>query len=144
MFSLFVCEIAAVLRHLHGNHQATLPALRFEHLPAAWLRWHWAGQLPLPGVHAMIWLWVKNRVTPKWVALVNGNMDQNPQSNSWWFIFDPYPFGVISTCLVVKTVLGSHYWLVGEFTTHFRTYFSGDWDVKTGGTIWILTQGHFP
>ena len=21
------------------------------------------------------WLWVKNRVTPKWVALLNGNMD---------------------------------------------------------------------
>ena len=31
---------------------------------------------------------------------------------------------------------------LGEFTTHFRTYFSGDWDVKTGGTIWILTHGH--
>ena len=23
-----------------------------------------------------MWLWVKNRVTPKWVALVNGNLDQ--------------------------------------------------------------------
>ena len=30
---------------------------------------------------------------------------------------------------------------VGEFTTYFRAYFSGDWDVKTGGTIWILTHG---
>ena len=30
--------------------------------------------------------------------------------------------------VVVKTVLGSHFGL-GEFTTHFRTYFSGDWDV---------------
>ena len=29
--------------------------------------------------------------------------------------------------------------LVGEFTTHFTTYFSGDWDVHT---IWILTHGH--
>ena len=30
--------------------------------------------------------------------------------------------------LWVKTVLGSDFG-VGEFTTHFRTYFSGDWDV---------------
>ena len=30
--------------------------------------------------------------------------------------------------VVVKTVLGSHVG-VGEFTTHFRTYFTGDWDV---------------
>ena len=50
---------------------------------------------------------------------------------------------------------------VGEFTTHFRTYFSGDWDVHwgydlgfdplgvrvwsvlvgIGGSIWILTHG---
>ena len=32
---------------------------------------------------------------------------------------------------VVKTGLGSHF-QVGEFTTHFRTYFSGDWDVHWG------------
>ena len=37
------------------------------------------------------WLWVNNRVTPKWVALVSGNMDQNLRSNSWWFNFDPRP-----------------------------------------------------
>ena len=42
--------------------------------------------------------------------------------------------------MVVKIVLGSHFG-VGEFTTHFRTYFSGDWDVDWG-TIWILTHGH--
>ena len=30
--------------------------------------------------------------------------------------------------VVVKTVLGSHFG-VGEFTTLFRTYLSGDWDV---------------
>ena len=61
---------------------------------------------------------------------------------------------------------GMPFWWVGEFTTHFRTYFSGDWDVHwghgiltqfwgapprlvflvgigmfTGGTIWILTHG---
>ena len=29
---------------------------------------------------------------------------------------------------------------VGEFTTHFRTYSSGDWDVHWGA-IWILTHG---
>ena len=33
--------------------------------------------------------------------------------------------------VVVKTVLGSHFG-VGDFTTHFRTYFSGDWDVHWG------------
>ena len=32
--------------------------------------------------------------------------------------------------------------LVGEFTTHFRTYFSGWIGMFTGGTIWILTHGH--
>ena len=33
--------------------------------------------------------------------------------------------------VVVRTVLGSHFG-VGEFTTHVRTYFSGDWDVHWG------------
>ena len=32
------------------------------------------------------------------------------------------------------------FWLVGEFTTHFRTYFSGDWDVHWG--YGVLTHGH--
>ena len=27
---------------------------------------------------------------------------------------------------------GIPFWLVGEFTTHFRTYFSGSWDVQVG------------
>ena len=27
---------------------------------------------------------------------------------------------------------GISFWLVGEFTNHFRTYFSGDWDVYWG------------
>ena len=31
--------------------------------------------------------------------------------------------------VVVKTVLGSHFGGLGEFTTHLKTYFSGDWDV---------------
>ena len=35
--------------------------------------------------------------------------------------------------------MGSHFG-TGEFTTHFRTYFS-DWDVHWG-TIWVLTHGH--
>ena len=30
---------------------------------------------------------------------------------------------------------------IGEFTTHFRTYFS-DWLMFTGGTIWLLTHDH--
>ena len=33
---------------------------------------------------------------------------------------------------------GTPFWLVGEFTTHFRTYFSGDWDVHR---YRILTHG---
>ena len=33
--------------------------------------------------------------------------------------------------VVVKAVLGSHFG-AGEFTTHFRTYFSGDWHVHWG------------
>ena len=32
---------------------------------------------------------------------------------------------------------GIPFWLAGEFTTHFRTYFRGDWDV-----YWPLTHGH--
>ena len=27
-------------------------------------------------------------------------------------------------------------------TTHFRTYFSGEIGMFTGGTIWILSRGH--
>ena len=37
--------------------------------------------------------------------------------------------------------MGSHFG-VGEFTTHFRTYFSGWIGMFTGGRIWILTHGH--
>ena len=34
---------------------------------------------------------------------------------------------------------------VGEFTTHFRTYFSGWIGVFTGGKpIWLLTHGNHP
>ena len=39
---------------------------------------------------------------------------------------------------MVKTVLGSHFG-VGEFTTHVRTYFGGDWDNHWG--CGILTHG---
>ena len=35
--------------------------------------------------------------------------------------------------------MGSHFG-VGEFTTHFRTYFSGDWDVHWG--YGLLTHHH--
>ena len=37
--------------------------------------------------------------------------------------------------------LGSHFG-VGEFTAHFRTYFSGWIGMVTGGMVWILTHGH--
>ena len=40
----------------------------------------------------------------------------------------------------VKPVLGSHFG-VGEFTTHFRTYFSGDWDVHWGFDPWPCALG---
>ena len=51
----------------------------------------------------------------------------------------PRVFSAISElAVVVKNVLGSHYW-VGEFTTHVRTYFSGDWDVQWG--YGSLTRG---
>ena len=43
------------------------------------------------------------------------------------------------TWLWAKTVLGFHFG-VGEFTTHFRTYFSGDWDVHWG--YGFLTHDH--
>ena len=33
--------------------------------------------------------------------------------------------------VVVKTD-GIPFWWVGEFTTHFRLYFTGDWDVHWG------------
>ena len=38
-----------------------------------------------------------------------------------------------------KSLIGSHF-QVGEFTTHFRTYFIGDWDVRWG--YGILTHCH--
>ena len=44
-----------------------------------------------------------------------------------------------------KMPLGQHQWDhilvgIGEFTTHFRTDFSGWIGMFTGGTIWVLTQ----
>ena len=41
---------------------------------------------PDPCTLADLGVVVKNRVTPKWVALENGN--------TWWFYFDPYPPGL--------------------------------------------------
>ena len=34
-------------------------------------------QIGIRQSHIHKWLWVKNRVTPKWLALVNGNMDDS-------------------------------------------------------------------
>ena len=39
----------------------------------------------------------------------------------------------------VKTVLGSHFGGLGEFTAHFRTVFGGDWDAHWG--YGVLTHG---
>ena len=44
-----------------------------------------------------------------------------------------------SNLAVGQNRFGSHFG-VGEFTTHFRTYFSGDRDVHWG--CGILTHGH--
>ena len=41
--------------------------------------------------------------------------------------------------MAVLVEMGSHFG-VGEFTTNFRTYFSGDWDVHWGMTR-LLTHG---
>ena len=38
--------------------------------------------------------------------------------------------------------MGSHFG-IGEFTTHFRAYFSG-WIGMFTGTIWVLTHDHTP
>ena len=43
---------------------------------------------------------------------------------------------------ICKVAVGQNQWYyfgVGEFTTHFRAYFSGWIGMFTGGTIWILT-----
>ena len=44
--------------------------------------------------------------------------------------------GKVQRCITYMAVVvktnGIPFWLVGEFTTHFRTYFSGDWDVHRG------------
>ena len=53
--------------------------------------------------------------------------------------------GVVSICqgeafgCGCQKRFGIPFWLVGEFTTHFRTYFSRDWDVYWG--YGILTHG---
>ena len=44
---------------------------------------------------------------------------------------------VVDMAVVVKTN-GIPFW--GRCTTHFRTYFSGDWDVHWG--YGLLTHGH--
>ena len=56
----------------------------------------------------------------------------------------PWSIWIVDLAVVVQTVLGSHFGL-GEFTTHFRTYFSGDWDVHWGYDLdfdsWPLAFG---
>ena len=46
----------------------------------------------------------------------------------------------VHVAVVVKTALGSHF-EVGEFTTHFRTYSSGDWDVHWGYGVLTHSRG---
>ena len=65
----------------------------------------------------------------------------------------------INTQRSIKMAVGQNegipFWLVGEFTTRFRTYFSGDWDVHyvltrgqshthTHAKATILAKGHVP
>ena len=47
---------------------------------------------------------------------------------------------MVATWLWLSEAMGSHFG-VGECTTHFRTYFSGDWDVHWGATG-VLTHVH--
>ena len=45
----------------------------------------------------------------------------------------------------IHMAVGQHQWYhfgLGEFTTHFRTYFSGWIGMFTANTIWILTHSH--
>ena len=42
----------------------------------------------------------------------------------------------------MAVVNGIPFWLVGEFTTHFRAYFSGWIGMFTGGTFLDLTHNH--
>ena len=58
---------------LRRPHTAASPALR---PPEKW--------------PAVVWAWVKNRY-PKWLALANGNKNQNLRS-PWWLDFDPDQF----------------------------------------------------
>ena len=45
-------------------------------------------------------VWVKNRVTPKWVALVSGNMDDLACGSLVVTNFDPYPYGFLKGALL--------------------------------------------
>ena len=47
----------------------------------------------------------QKRLTPQWVALLNGNMDKNQRSISWCLNFDPDPHGCVCVCVCVKRVL---------------------------------------
>ena len=82
----------------------------------------------------LICVWVKNRY-PKWLSLVNGHDDST---------FDPYSY----TYIIWSWVKTNRIPFWGRCTTHFRTYFSGDWDVLWGYDldfdpwphVWILSS----
>ena len=61
---------------------------------------------------------------PLWVGFLQGHQKGNQVKKTPIFKpFQAYGRG--------STPMGSHFG-VGEFTTRFRTYFSGDWDVHWG------------
>ena len=71
------------------------------------------------------WLWGYLQSHPK------------PRGNAWFLkrtMVEMNGKGINPWNGWVKTVLGSHFG-VGEFTTHFGTYVSGDWDVHWGYVI---------
>ena len=83
--------------------------------------------------------------SPSNVNQDSGIVRKTGETVFFWQIAVLLPYSATSSLrpiwLWVKTN-GIPFWLVGEFTTHFRTYFSGWIGMFTGGTIWLLTHGH--
>ena len=67
---------------------------------------------------------------PKWVALESGNMDQSLVNLSHTQLgCVPAVSSNRRHGCGCQNRFGIPIWLVGEFTTHFRTYVGVDWDV---------------
>ena len=87
-----------------------------------------------------------NRVTSTQVEQAGPGPGRGRRGGGMWLwrskpFWDPI-LGVFGAPPILGFSLVGILWLVGEFTTHFRTYLSGWIGMVTGGTIWILTHGH--